>query len=100
MIFLKMNKKNENIGKEEIESEDNDLENNKDELPQSNEDSNHEKQNMLDYEDIGSTKDIDVPPLLIDQVIGHEESVETIKKKQLNKEEMFFLLVTLVLENL
>lgn len=35
---------------------------------------------MLDYEDIGSTKDIDVPPLLIDQVIGHEESVETIKK--------------------
>ncbi|WP_224425306.1 ATP-dependent protease LonB [Methanobrevibacter sp. TMH8] len=35
---------------------------------------------MLDYDNIGSTKDIDVPPLLIDQVIGHEDSVETIKK--------------------
>jgi Lon-like ATP-dependent protease len=35
---------------------------------------------MLDYENIGNTGDIDVPPLLIDQVIGHEESVETIKK--------------------
>ncbi len=72
--------KNENIEKEEIESDDNDSENNKDELPQNNEDSHYEKQNMLDYKDIGSTKDIDVPPLLIDQVIGHEESVETIKK--------------------
>ncbi|RBQ24528.1 Archaeal Lon protease [Candidatus Methanobinarius endosymbioticus] len=39
-----------------------------------------ENQQMLDYENIGSTQDIDVPPLLIDQVIGHEESVETIKK--------------------
>ena len=35
---------------------------------------------MLDYENIGNTGDINVPPLLIDQVIGHEESVETIKK--------------------
>ena len=35
---------------------------------------------MLDYENIGNTGDIEVPPLLIDQVIGHEESVETIKK--------------------
>ncbi|MDR0901058.1 MAG: ATP-dependent protease LonB [Methanobrevibacter sp.] len=35
---------------------------------------------MLDYKNIGSSEDIDVPPLLIDQVIGHEESVETIKK--------------------
>jgi len=35
---------------------------------------------MLDYDNIKSSKDIDVPPLLIDQVIGHEESIETIKK--------------------
>lgn len=35
---------------------------------------------MLDYSDIKSTSDIEVPPLLIDQVIGHEESIETIKK--------------------
>lgn len=35
---------------------------------------------MLDYENIKSSKDIEVPPLLIDQVIGHEESIETIKK--------------------
>ena len=35
---------------------------------------------MLDYNNIKSSKDIDVPPLLIDQVIGHEESIETIKK--------------------
>ncbi len=35
-------------------------------------------------------KDIEVPPLLIDQVIGHEESIETIKKKkQQNKGEIF-----------
>ena len=42
--------------------------------------SHEENQPMLDYDNIGSTKDINVPPLLIDQVIGHEESVETIKK--------------------
>lgn len=35
---------------------------------------------MLDYSSITNTGDIEVPPLLIDQVIGHEESVETIKK--------------------
>ena len=35
---------------------------------------------MLDYDKIKSSKDVDVPPLLIDQVIGHEESIETIKK--------------------
>ena len=35
---------------------------------------------MLDYDNIKSSKDIEVPPLLIDQVIGHEESIETIKK--------------------
>lgn len=35
---------------------------------------------MLDYSNIKSSEDIDVPPLLIDQVIGHEESIETIKK--------------------
>lgn len=35
---------------------------------------------MLDYANIKSTNDIEVPPLLIDQVIGHEESVEIIKK--------------------
>lgn len=37
-------------------------------------------EHMLDYDKIKSSKDIDVPPLLIDQVIGHEESIETIKK--------------------
>jgi Lon-like ATP-dependent protease len=35
---------------------------------------------MLDYENISGSQDIEVPKLLIDQVIGHEESVETIKK--------------------
>ncbi|WP_292813749.1 ATP-dependent protease LonB [Methanobrevibacter sp.] len=35
---------------------------------------------MLDYDNIKSSQDIEVPPLLIDQVIGHEESIETIKK--------------------
>lgn len=35
---------------------------------------------MLDYKDLSGSEDVDVPPLLIDQVIGHEESVETIKK--------------------
>lgn len=34
---------------------------------------------MLEYS-IKNTSDIEVPPLLIDQVIGHEESIETIKK--------------------
>ena len=40
-----------------------------------------EKKHMLDYDNIKSSQDIDVPPLLIDQVIGHEESIETIKKE-------------------
>ncbi|MDR1820344.1 MAG: ATP-dependent protease LonB [Methanobrevibacter sp.] len=35
---------------------------------------------MFNHRNIASSKDINVPPLLIDQVIGHEESVETIKK--------------------
>ncbi|MDR1721689.1 MAG: ATP-dependent protease LonB [Methanobrevibacter sp.] len=35
---------------------------------------------MFNHGNILSSKDINVPPLLIDQVIGHEESVETIKK--------------------
>ena len=39
-----------------------------------------ENQPMLDYDNIKSSQDIEVPPLLIDQVIGHEESIETIKK--------------------
>ena len=39
-----------------------------------------DKKPMLDYDNIKSSKDIEVPPLLIDQVIGHEESIETIKK--------------------
>lgn len=39
-----------------------------------------EKIPMIDYSKIGSSKDIEVPSLLIDQVIGHEESIETIKK--------------------
>ena len=42
--------------------------------------SDDETQPMLDYDNIKSSQDIDVPPLLIDQVIGHEESIETIKK--------------------
>ena len=36
---------------------------------------------MLDYDKIKSSEDIEVPQLLIDQVIGHEESIETIKKE-------------------
>ena len=44
------------------------------------EDGNRRIKPMLDYESISNTADIEVPPLLIDQVIGHEESVETIKK--------------------
>ena len=39
-----------------------------------------ETKHMLDYDNIKSSQDIEVPPLLIDQVIGHEESIETIKK--------------------
>ncbi|MDR0912215.1 MAG: ATP-dependent protease LonB [Methanobrevibacter sp.] len=35
---------------------------------------------MLDYGKLNGTQDIEVPKLLIDQVIGHEESIETIKK--------------------
>jgi Lon-like ATP-dependent protease len=35
---------------------------------------------MFNHKNISSSKDINVPPLLIDQIIGHEESVETIKK--------------------
>ena len=42
--------------------------------------SNEETKPMLDYDYIKSSEDIEVPPLLIDQVIGHEESIETIKK--------------------
>ena len=42
--------------------------------------SSEETKPMLDYDNIKSSKDIEVPPLLIDQVIGHEESIETIKK--------------------
>lgn len=40
----------------------------------------NETKPMLNYDNIKSSKDIEVPPLLIDQVIGHEESIETIKK--------------------
>ena len=42
--------------------------------------SGEETKHMLDYDNIKSSQDIEVPPLLIDQVIGHEESIETIKK--------------------
>ncbi|MDR2873870.1 MAG: ATP-dependent protease LonB [Methanobrevibacter sp.] len=35
---------------------------------------------MFNHENIASSKDINVPPLLINQIIGHEDSVETIKK--------------------
>ena len=45
-----------------------------------NEESQTKTKPMLDYSNIKSTSDIEVPPLLIDQVIGHEESIETIKK--------------------
>lgn len=41
---------------------------------------NNETKPMLNYDNIKSSQDIEVPPLLIDQVIGHEESIETIKK--------------------
>ena len=44
------------------------------------EESQNKTKPMLDYSNIKSTSDIEVPPLLIDQVIGHEESIETIKK--------------------
>lgn len=48
--------------------------------PEINEQEGEEKTKpMLDYS-IETTSDIEVPPLLIDQVIGHEESIETIKK--------------------
>jgi Lon-like ATP-dependent protease len=40
----------------------------------------NETKPMLDYNNIKSSQDIEVPPLLIDQVIGHKESIETIKK--------------------
>ncbi len=43
-------------------------------------DDGEETKPMLDYNNIKSSQDIEVPPLLIDQVIGHEESIETIKK--------------------
>lgn len=43
-------------------------------------DDGEETKPMLNYDNIKSSQDIDVPPLLIDQVIGHEESIETIKK--------------------
>lgn len=48
--------------------------------PKEEENKNEETQHMLDYDNIKSSQDIEVPPLLIDQVIGHEESIETIKK--------------------
>ena len=41
----------------------------------------NETKPMLDYDNIKSSQDIEVPPLLIDQVIGHEESIETIKDR-------------------
>ena len=44
------------------------------------EDHGEETKPMLDYDNIKSSQDIEVPPLLIDQVIGHEDSIETIKK--------------------
>ena len=48
--------------------------------PEIKEDDGEETKPMLDYDNIKSSQDIEVPPLLIDQVIGHEESIETIKK--------------------
>ena len=44
------------------------------------EEKGEETKPMLNYDNIKSSQDIEVPPLLIDQVIGHEESIETIKK--------------------
>ena len=46
----------------------------------SNSGEGEETKPMLDYDNIKSSQDIEVPPLLIDQVIGHEESIETIRK--------------------
>lgn len=83
------NKRGENVelefNKDEIVKDEKSL---KEELPKDkdenelgiNKKDDDEKTPMLEYEKIGSSKDIDVPPLLIDQVIGHEESIETIKK--------------------
>ena len=49
--------------------------------PENNDKEEFEKTKpMIDYSNIKSTDDIDVPPLLIDQVIGHEESIKIIKK--------------------
>jgi Lon-like ATP-dependent protease len=40
----------------------------------------NDNQPMLNYGNLKGTQEIEVPNLLIDQVIGHEESIETIKK--------------------
>ena len=39
------------------------------------EEKGEETKPMLNYDNIKSSQDIEVPPLLIDQVIGHEESI-------------------------
>lgn len=65
---------------EEVESSDDSSKDIKNEAENNNEESQNKTKPMVDYSNIKSTSDIDVPPLLIDQVIGHEESIETIKK--------------------
>ncbi len=63
-----------------FEQEEPNLDNSTEEIVKPVEVESGEKIHMLDYDNIKSSQDIEVPPLLIDQVIGHEESIETIKK--------------------
>ncbi len=65
---------------EEVESNKDSSKDIKNEAENNHEESQNKTKPMVDYSNIKSTNDIDVPPLLIDQVIGHEESIETIKK--------------------
>lgn len=76
----KSSKKNQDISSDNKNDNTDDI--SEDELVElnSNGDSIEENKPMIDYDNIESSQDIEVPPLLIDQVIGHEESVETIKK--------------------
>lgn len=53
---------------------------------------------MLDYGNIKSSKDIEVPPLLIDKLLDTKSPLKLLKKQQ-NKGEIFYLSVILGLEN-
>ncbi len=65
---------------EEVESQEDSSNEVSKEPENTQEEGEYKTKPMLDYSNIKSTSDVDVPPLLIDQVIGHEESIETIKK--------------------